>query len=256
MKISLIQMKIEENPFANIKKVNALSSDLQDNVVVLPELFTTGFNYDHINSLEKNHHEILELLNDKNIFVGSILRHKNGKKYNSFFIKNGKDIQFVYDKIHLFPLMNEDKHFDCGKKSGIFDINGIKCGATVCFDLRFPELYRYYFLNDVKIIFIPAEWPLIRKDHLITLAKSRAIENQCFVVLCNAVGKIWNEDFAGNSSVISPWGEFVVQSKDSVDEIFSVNIDLKFVEDARNRIPVKEYVKFEIKEKLNGDIYE
>ncbi len=246
MKISLIQMKIEKNPFENIKKVNALTSGLKDNVVVLPELFSTGFDYEHINSLEKNHSDILDLLNDNNIFIGSIVREKAGKKYNSFFVKKKDKVEFIYDKIHLFPLMNEDMHFSFGNDLGIFELENVKCAATICFDLRFPELYRFYFVNDVKIIFIPAEWPLVRKDHLVTLAQARAIENQCYVVLCNAVGNIWGEEFAGHSTIISPWGEFIIQAKDKVDEILNANIDFQFVDDARKRIPVKKYMKFKI----------
>jgi predicted amidohydrolase len=246
MKISLIQMKTEETPFANIKKVNALTAGIKNNIVLLPELFTTGFNYKHIDAVKEEHSSILNLLNDSNIFMGSIIRYTDDGKYNSFFIKNNDNISYVYDKIHLFPLMDEDKHFNCGNKTGVFELHNIKCGASICFDIRFPELYRTYFLDDVKIMFISAQWPLIRKEHLITLAKARAIENQCYVVLCNSVGTIWEEDFAGNSCIISPWGEFIISAEDKQDKIFSGEININFVDDARKRIPIKECIRFSV----------
>lgn len=247
MNVTLVQLNVLESPQDNIDKVKSLTKDIIDSIVVLPELFTTGFNYSLIDSLPVDHHEILNQLDNSNTYMGSIVRQDGKKRFNSFFIKTGDEIEFIYDKLHLFPLMDEDKHFSAGSRMDTFKIGNIDCAATICFDLRFPELFRKYFLNKAKVIFLPAEWPAIRKDHLMVLAKARAIENQCFIVLCNAVGQIWDEQFAGASVVIDPWGQVIADCGDIKDAVEMVNIDISVVNEIRARIPVSTFRR--------GDLY-
>ena len=196
--------------------------------------------------MEEKHYLLLNELPDNNIYLGSIVKDLQGKKYNSFFMKNKNTLDFPYDKIHLFPLMNEDKYFCKGNRLGIFKIKNIKVAAVICFDLRFPELFRKLFYSDVKIIFLPAEWPLIRKDHLICLARARAIENQCFIILSNAVGYICEESFAGNSMIINPLGEIINTCKEGVDIIITEDIDLTLLNKVRQKIPVKQLLREDI----------
>lgn len=251
MNISLLQMRVEETPDANIEKVNRLTADISSQIVVLPELFTSGFNYEHINELPEDHHQILESLNSGKTYVGSVVRmaETGTKRYNSFFIKTDEDIVFPYDKWHLFPLMDEDYYFKAGNRLGMFEFDNISCAASVCFDLRFPELFRKYFTEGAKVVFLPAEWPKVRKDHLVALTKARAIENQCYMVMCNAVGDIWGTAFGGASMIVDPWGEVVLDCEEAVDVVKSIHLDLSVVNDIRNRIPIAGFRR----EDLYGD---
>lgn len=246
MKISLLQMKIEDNFKKNIEKVSDFSSKVQGSVVVLPELFTTGFNYDYINSLPEDHDTILSRLPSGNTYVGSIVKKIDGKTYNSFFLKNDRGFDFPYSKIHLFPLMDEDKHFTKGKGLAAFKLEGAVCGCGICFDLRFPEMFRIYFKSGVEIFFLPTEWPASRKHHLVTLATARAIENQSYFIFCNAVGNIWGEEFAGESSVIDPYGELELCMGSQVDTIDTVEIDIEKVREFRSKIPTSAYLRPDI----------
>ncbi len=246
MKISLIQMRVEETPEKNLEKVCKLSEKVSNSVVVLPELWTTGFNYDHIKKQPNDHHNIISNLPPGNTYVGSVVRYVDGVRYNSFFVKNDKGYDFPYDKTHLFPLMDEDKHFTKGKGLAAFKLDGAVCGCAICFDLRYPEIFRIYFKSGVEVIFLPAEWPESRRDHLITLATARAIENQSFFIFSNAVGKIWGEEFAGESRVIAPTGELLLSMGKRVDEIDTVEIDMEVVKDFRKRIPIQSYLRPDI----------
>ncbi|MCX8084659.1 MAG: nitrilase [Calditerrivibrio sp.] len=246
MNITLVQIRIEEDPDKNLEKVSDLVSSIKGSVVVLPELWTTGFNYKHIDKLPDDHHSIVKQLPDGNTYVGSIVRKIDGKKYNSFFLKNDNGYDFPYDKTHLFPLMEEDKHFEKGRGLAAFRLNGAVCGCAVCFDLRYPEMFRVYFKSGVDLFFLPAEWPSSRREHLVTLATARAIENQSFFVLCNAVGCIWGEEFAGESRVISPSGETLLTLGRQVDAVGSVDINIDEAKEFRKKIPILSYLRADI----------
>lgn len=243
MKINLLQIKVEELPELNIEKVHNLTKDYKNEIFILPELFTTGFNYDHVKKHVNNHPEILNNLPKENVYIGSVTRSVNGKIYNSFFIKDGRKIDFIYNKIHLFPLMDEDLHFSGGTDITTFELQEYKCGCAICFDLRFPELFRKYFLQNVDIIIIPMQWPDSRISQMIPLATARAIENQCYVAVCNAAGKIWNTDFGGHSMIISPLGEILAAGKSEVDKIFSANIEKNVINNFRAAMPISKCLK-------------
>lgn len=234
MKISLLQLKIEKDPEKNVEKVINKTKNLKDNIVVLPEMFTTGFDYTLINSLDENHPEILQKLPANNVYLGSILRKTSNGRFNSFFIKNGKNICFPYDKLYLFPLMQEDKNLTSGDKPNNFQLNDISCAAGICFDIRFPEIFRYYFKKRVSIIFNPSEWPSKRIKQLIILARARAVENQCYFIMCNAAGKSAGHHFGGMSAVFDPLGNNLNKMTDKCDELISTEIDVNEVNRIRN----------------------
>jgi predicted amidohydrolase len=110
---------------------------------------------------------------------------------------------------------------------------------AICYDLRFPEVFRKYVLSGVTVMIISAEWPRKRVEHWTTLLKARAIENQVFVIACNAVGKSGNEIMGGASSIIDPWGEVLAEAGSEMDELITANIDMVLVKNARDTIPVQ-----------------
>ena len=243
MKINLLQLNTEKTPEQTIQKVCKLTNSFSDEIFILPELFTTGFDYEHIKKHVYNQHDLLMGLPSGNIYVGSVTRPENGKVYNSFFVKKGGTIEFLYDKIHLFPLMDEDKQFAHGSNLSTFDLRGFKCGCAICFDLRFPELFRRYFHQDVDLIIIPMQWPLSRISQMLPIATARAIENQCYVAVCNAVGTIWGVEFGGHSLIVSPYGEILTKGLEKQDIILSAEIIKDEIVSFKKSIPIKDCIR-------------
>lgn len=224
-----------------VKKAAGASAD----VVVFPEMWNTGYALNQLNHLaDVNGNTTRELLArlantfKVNIVGGSVSTKKEDGFYNTMYVidRSGK-IVAEYDKAHLFKLMNEHLFMNEGQSKNIFEIDGTKCGGVICYDLRFPEWIRTHVLDGVKIMFIPAEWPKQRIDHWRLLIQARAIENQCYVVAVNRVGKDPNNEFNGHSMVVSPWGELLLCDR-SVEGIFYVELDLSEVERVRKTMPI------------------
>jgi predicted amidohydrolase len=142
-----------------------------------------------------------------------------------------------YAKVHLYGLMDEDQYLTAGNATTIVEFPWGAAGLAICYDLRFPELFRSYALNGATMVILPAEWPRPRLAHWRTLLRARAIENQMFVIACNRVGQSSGDDFPGHSAVIDPWGEVVVEG-DRGEELLTAVIDLDEVTRFRDKIPV------------------
>lgn len=246
----------------NLNKVKALfeEAELQeDDVVVLPEMWTSGYDLENIGDhaakeLEPVKTEIAELARkySVNVVAGSIPNEVEGEIYNTaFYIDKTGEQQHQYSKMHLVPMLNEPDFLAGGKDtSETFELLGEKAGLVICYDLRFPELFRDLVLQEAKVIFVVAEWPLARKDHWLTLLRARAIENQCYIVASNNIGTQDNgTTFAGNSVVYNPFGEALVQGTTEQEEILKAEIDLAYIDEVRRDIPIfnsrrKEMYKF------------
>ena len=109
-------------------------------------------------------------------------------------------------------------------------------GLAICYDLRFPELFRRYSAAGAVGVLLPAQWPTARVDHWRTLAQARAIENQMCVLACNRSGCDGDVQFGGHSMACDPWGQILVEAG-SDDALLTVAIDMEAVNDARRRIP-------------------
>lgn len=213
-------------------------------LVVLPELWSTGYALDRANALSTQLNsgiftQLSTLATQANICIlGSVLEKRGQEITNSatFFAPNGRMLG-VYRKIHLFRLMSEDAHLRPGQSPLLMDLPWGKTGIAICYDLRFPELFRRYAVDGAKICMIPAEWPAERVEHWTTLLRARAIENQMYIVACNSCGETGGTTFGGHSMVIDPWGKIVTAAgEDPV--LLTAEIDLDRVDDVRKRIPV------------------
>ena len=142
-----------------------------------------------------------------------------------------------YSKIHLFRLMDEDQYLAPGEAGELHELPWGCAGLAICYDLRFPELFRRYALEGARLLILPAEWPHPRRMHWRTLLRSRAIENQCFVAACNRVGTTEGVTFFGSSAVIDPWGETLIEGGET-EALLTVRIDLNTVEATRAKIPI------------------
>ena len=141
------------------------------------------------------------------MFAGII--EKDGKNYFNTLVHldpNGK-LKTKYRKIHPFSYSTENKYYKAGKSPVITKISGMKIGLSICYDLRFPELFRFYAKAKVDLIINIANWPDTRIEHWRTLLKARAIENQCYVAGVNRVGDDPKLHYNGYSSVFDPMGK-------------------------------------------------
>lgn len=254
MNIALIQSYIEVGDLeANQKRIfdhmeKAMSADLKPDLLVLPELWNTGFALDRIQEIadkdgKTTKESLSKFARDYNVqIVGGSIAEKIGKDvYNTMYIFNRQGEQIAnYSKMHLFRLMDEEKHLQAGDKAVTFELEeGLIAGASICYDTRFPELSRTLALMGAKVQFVPAQWPHPRLHHWRTLLMARAIENQMYVVACNRVGNSGDTSFFGHSMIIDPWGEIVAEGGEE-EAIITGNLDSSLTDSVRKRIPVFE----------------
>jgi omega-amidase len=246
--ISLAQMHIElGQPDANleqaigfVKQASANRSDL----ILFPELWSSGYDLKNAEKYIPVNAAILEVLSglavsEKIAIGGSVLEKVAGQYYNTFYLI-GKDglVLAKYSKIHLFRLMNEDRWLQAGSQPQMANFSWGLAGMAVCYDLRFPELFRHYALANAKLICLPSEWPIIRIKHWKVLLQARAIENQMFVAAVNSVGQTGKETFGGVSAIISPWGEVLAEGNSQDESLLSAEVDFDEFDRVRQTIPV------------------
>lgn len=251
--IALIQADIEignvqanmDNMLAMMEK--AAAANHKPDVIVLPEMWNTGYALDRIQELadpmgQETSSMLSEFARKHRIQVvgGSVAERIEDRIYNSMYVfnRNGEQIA-KYSKIHLFRLMDEEKFLQAGQQTVTFDLEEMKAGASICYDIRFPELSRTLALGGAQVLFVPAEWPHPRLHHWRTLLIARAIENQMYVVACNRVGTSGETDFFGHSLIIDPWGEIIAEG-DERETIVTGMLDCKLTDEVRGRIPVFE----------------
>jgi predicted amidohydrolase len=222
---------------AALRRVAGQSAQL----VVLPEMWSSGFSYRNLNELAQRTpgivEELLELSRDlKLVIVGSIPEPHGEKVFNTIYVADNGTLAGIYRKLHLFSLLGEDKAFDSGDSWLLADTSIGKVGVIICYDLRFPELTRRLALEGADVICVPAQWPKPRQEHWRTLLRARAIENQLYVVACNACGPIGKLDFFGMSMIIDPKGELLAVAGETEVEI-SAPLDMQLMADWRAQIP-------------------
>lgn len=229
IKVTLIQTElIWEDIASNLSMFDALIDDIQGDtqLVVLPEMFTTGFTMNTVNlSQDMEGSSITWLRNksrQKNVdIVGSIIANDNGNFFNRLIWVKPEGDMFTYDKRHLFRMAGEDKVYSAGNKNITVELLGWRIRPFICYDLRFPLWTRNIDNIYDAAIFI-ANWPERRSLHWKLLLRARAIENQCYVIGVNRVGTDGNgHPYSGDSSVVDPWGNILFQkhSEPCVDTV-------------------------------------
>jgi len=211
------------------------------NLAVLPEMWSSGFAYKNLNELAGRTAGIVDELLGLSwelglVIVGSMPEPHGEKVYNTAFVADNGRLAGTYRKLHLFSLLGEDRAFDSGDNWLLADTSLGKIGVIICYDLRFPELSRRLALEGAAVICVPAQWPKPRQEHWRTLLRARAIENQLFVVACNACGLIGRLDFFGMSMIIDPKGELLAEAGEAQIEI-TAQLDMQQMADWRAQIP-------------------
>lgn len=211
-------------------------------LVVLPEMWSCGYDYRHLPELAQETPHVLQELQNKCreldlITVGSLPELEDGTIYNTAYVVDRGEIVGSYRKLHLFSTMREDQFLGAGAHSLVVDTSVGRLGVAICYDLRFPELFRKLALEGAEIICIPAEWPKPRQEHWKTLLRARAIENQLFVMAANCCGVQGQLDFCGLSQLISPLGN-VLQMADEENTELVATFDFSEMEQYRKKIDI------------------
>ncbi len=241
--ISIVQFDITWKDIkANLlkldQKIKALPTHTQ--VIVLPEMFATGFCFDE-DIAEDENGMIFKWLKDTSktygkIIVGSLLFKEEEQYFNRliWMLPNG---QFHdYDKRHLFSFSNEDKWVTAGDKRLIVSVNGWKICLQICYDLRFPVWCRQQ-KDKYDILINIANWPQARSYPWKVLLQARAIENQAIVIGANRVGYDENQVYySGDSALIDPLGK-VIWEKSDTEECFTYTLQENMISSLRNRFP-------------------
>ena len=245
IKAAAIQFNVKQGDVdANLAYVReALKRAAGDgvNLAVLPEMWSSGFAYKNLNELAQRTagivDELVELSRElKLVIFGSMPEPHGDKVFNTAYVADNGRLAGFYRKLHLFSLLGEDKAFDGGDKWLLAATSLGKIGVIICYDLRFPELSRRLAVEGADIICVPAQWPKPRQEHWRTLLRARAIENQLFVVSCNACGIIGKLDFFGMSMIINPKGEVLAESGEEETEV-AAPFDMQVMADWRAQIP-------------------
>jgi len=209
-------------------------------LIVLPEMWSTGYAWRKLPKLAERSPQILQELKKASrkgtVIIGSIPEKVGEDVYNTAYVIDSGKVTGKYSKIHLFTPMKEDFFLKAGNKPLLCNTSVGKIGVLICYDVRFPELARRLTLEGAEMLVVPAEWPHPRLDHWRTLLKARAIENQLFVIAANRCGKQGMVRFCGNSMVVNPWGEVISEAGEG-EETITAEIDLNLVTRYREEMP-------------------
>lgn len=230
LRVSAIQFniklgKVETNLNAATEALLRVASQGAQ-LAVLPEMWSCGYDYRNLTDLAQQTPVVLERWQQVCretglVSVGSLPEPEGGRIYNTAYVIDRGELVASYRKLHLFSTMQEDRFLAAGNGTLVAETSLGKLGIAICYDLRFPELFRKLALEGAEIICLPAEWPKPRQEHWNALLRARAIENQLFVVAANCCGVQGNLDFFGHSQLISPLGNLLAFAGEEETELIA-----------------------------------
>ena len=217
---------------ATVKQLIAKLDPEDGTVLMLPELWSSGFDYpgivDHARHTPSILADIMEIAGSRNIVIaGSLPEAGEGEPdllYNTLFVTGPKGVVGKFQKQHLFTYWQEEKYFQPGNYCRPVQTSWGMVGGLVCYDVRFPEIARDQVSNGADLLLVSAQWPAARLDHWRSLLQARAIENQVFVVACNACGRTGETEMAGHSMILAPDGTILVEAGKEQD-VFCADLD-------------------------------
>ena len=250
MKVAAAQISCSlGDPKANLLKVREFSrraSDAGVQLIVFPEMTDTGYSMSviqaHANSWTSGFVSGLQEIAAKlSIAIVCGVSERDGTSiYNSLVLvdQHGK-IAAKYRKTHLYAVapVEEQNCFVSGDTFGSFALDGLRFGFSICYDLRFPEMYRKLVVEqNVGAIIVSSAWPFPRIEHFRTLALARAIENQSYVIASNRVGKDDDLWFCGSSVIIDPRGVAIASASADREELIEADVSQELVLAVRSRV--------------------
>jgi len=245
LKITLVQTNlIWENIDLNLSHLSDLvmKADQDTDILVLPEMFSTGFTMDTNRLAEDNEGKAFRWMkntaSDLNfIITGSLIFSHDQKVYNRLIWMNPSGSYSYYDKRHLFTMGNENKHYSSGNIRTIIEFQGWRICPLICYDLRFPVWSRN--TEDYHLLIYVANWPSSRNFAWNTLLRARAIENQCFVAGVNRVGLDGKSiEYIGSSMILDPKGYALAETTLDEEAVITAYLDMNLLNDFRKKFPV------------------
>ena len=253
MNVAALQWDLAwEDPEANFRRATELGDlavDRGADLIVLPEMFATGFSMDaeRVASFAPG---VLDFLVQRSrawgrSVVAGVAEPAQPKPHNVCVVLDAEGETLArYVKIHPFSLAQEDRHFAAGSELVGCAVRGVRVTPLICYDLRFPELFRRA-AEDTDLFVVVANWPEARSDHWRTLLRARAIENLCYVLGVNRVGDGDGLRYRGDSALVDPWGRVIVTEAEEAkvllgevrpEQVARARDELGFLRDRRDEL--------------------
>lgn len=252
--VSLVQFRVTAgDPADNLRRGEEFIAEAArrgSELVCFPEMWTTGFPWQTNARLAPSQDATIEAIGElarryRLWIFGSVLAPVASDRMTNLALLFDADGRIVgqYRKTHLFRPIEEDTHVVAGDQLTLVETPWGRAGFTICYDIRFPELFRTYALRGADFVFLPAAVPLVRRHHWQTLARARAIENQMFVFAVNQVG---SEDlasagpttYAGSSAIIDPAGVPLAEGNAQDEALLTATVDFSLTAATRARMNV------------------
>ncbi|MEM9282330.1 MAG: nitrilase-related carbon-nitrogen hydrolase [Verrucomicrobiota bacterium] len=235
-----------EDPAANFLTASHLVEGDSADLIILPEMFSTGYSMDVAKVIEPEDFRTEAFLGELAArrgaaVLGGLVRADDEGIAGNELVAFGDDQKELcrYRKNRPFPYTGESEVYARGKEVEVFDWRGWKVAPLICYDLRFPELFRRVTAKGAELIVVIASWPSVRVDHWVTLLRARAIENLAYVVGVNRCGSDPQFDYPGRSLVVDPWGEVVADAGRAEGSV-RAELDLNALRAWRNEFPALE----------------
>jgi len=256
LSLNIVQFSAGTDVAGNLARIESLLAATPScDLIALPEAFhVRGGHDDYVRNAEPvdgpTIKRLARLAADRNcwLLAGSLMEKSGHDIFNTcVLLDRSGQIHATYRKIHLFEAhleegqtIRESDTYSAGCEPVDADVEGWRCGLSICYDLRFPELYRHYSAQGAHLLFIPSNFTQrTGKDHWQTLVRARAIENQCFVVAPDQCGAnpVTGVESHGHSMVVDPWGKVLAEAQDT-EAVISAALVPAVLEQTRARIPV------------------
>jgi omega-amidase len=238
---------VELDPEANLERARKLlrrAATSGADLLVLPETWSTGYDLPAARQLRGRSAATLDALAQEAraqgvAVVGSMVLPAGGGAANTAVLVDASGRTALrYDKSHLIDVYREKEIFEAGRSAPTVELAGTCVGVAICYDLRFPELFRAFIDEGAEVLVVVAEWPEERIGHWEVLLRARAIENQAWVVGVNRVGADRATIYGGRSQIIDPWGRVIATAPPDEEAELVVDLDLAALRDLRARFPV------------------
>lgn len=227
-------------------------------LICFPEQFASGWDPQSRRNIQDINGTVVsglrKLAQQNQISIVGSFRQGGGPlpRNTAVVIANDGRVLATYAKIHLFTPGNEQVGFAPGNELGFFRLGELTCGIAICYDLRFPELFRLYAGNGVQVVFVPAAWPAQRLKHWELFITARAAENQMYVVGVNTTGITPVDTYPGNSMTADPEGTIISRANDAEQLVFT-DLDPAIIATTRRQFPVEKDRKDALYRSLSRD---